>query len=107
MTAGMRLALKVAEKGKHDYYPMGAVVIRRGAVISTGFNHRAIHAEESAIGRRNVEGCDIYIARKTRALDGRPGKSKPCPKCMMLLKLRGIRNAFYFENDGSITRERV
>lgn len=98
---GMRIALKVADKGLHPLYKMGAAVVKGGSIISVGFNHRSIHAEESAIRRRNVRGCDIYVARQ------RCGKSKPCLKCQKLLKVAGIRKCHYFECDGSITSERV
>ena len=97
----MRLALKVAERGQHPIYKMGAVVARRGSIISTGFNHREIHAEASAIGRRDVRGCDIYVARLRR------GKSRPCKECMALLKLSGIRKFFYFDECGHISSEKI
>ena len=101
MTMGMRIALKVAEKGIHPIYKMGAAIVKGNSLVSVGFNHRAIHAEASAIGRRDVKGCDIYVARQRR------GKSKPCEKCMRLLKEAGIRKFHYFEADGSVTSERV
>jgi deoxycytidylate deaminase len=101
MTVGMRIALKAAERGQHPIYKMGAAIVKSGSIIAVGFNHREVHAEASAIGRRDVKGADIYVARL------RCGKSKPCPKCMMLLKSSGIRKAFYFESDGSITSERI
>lgn len=90
----------------------GAVVVKGGRVLGTGFNkvrnHPAIvspehiktdcsyHAEEVAIreaGESNVKGAIIYVARVNR--HGNDRDSKPCPKCSALIDRVGIKRVVY------------
>ena len=101
------LATKSEARNTH-----GAVVVRGGRVMGTGFNknrnHPAIvspehiktdcsyHAEEVAIreaGEDNVKGAIIYVARVNK--HGIDRDSKPCPKCSALIDRVGIKRVVY------------
>ena len=79
----MREALRLAEEaGREGEIPVGAVVVRQGAVIGRGRNRResgggtAAHAEIEAItdacrtlGDWRLSGCELYVTLE------------PCPMC--------------------------
>jgi tRNA(adenine34) deaminase len=88
----MKLALKAAAKAKSSgEVPIGAVIVRNGNVISTGYNqveefHDAtLHAEIIAIRRASkklgnwrLTGCTIYVTLQ------------PCEMCLAALRLARI-----------------
>ncbi len=79
----MGIALEYARKAALlGEVPVGAVIVRNGEIISTGFNRREteknalLHAEVCAIdgacrklGTRRLSDCDIYVTLE------------PCPMC--------------------------
>lgn len=90
----------------------GAVVVKGGRVLGTGWNknrnHPAIvspehiktdcsyHAEEVAIreaGEYNVRGAILYVARVNK--HGKDRDSKPCAKCEKLITEVGIKRVIY------------
>lgn len=89
----------------------GAIIVRGGAVQATGFNvnfldpyyHKdapklSIHAEEAAIKMcSNTQGAIIYIARINRR--GEQRMSRPCPKCMEMIKQARIKRIVYTINN--------
>lgn len=93
---------------------MGASIVRSGNVLSFGTNipnkthpeykthpySKSIHAELSAIihAAADVGGADMYIYREDAL--GRPALAHPCPHCMDILRLAGIRRVFYTVNGG-------
>lgn len=94
------------EKKKH-----GAVVVKGGRVVGTGFNkfknHPDIipkhlvktscsrHAEEVAIHEAgdNAKGAVLYVARVNK--QGIDRMSKPCIYCAELIKKSGIKKVIY------------
>lgn len=96
----------------------GAVVVRGGRVLGTGCNRSrnhpsivspehiktkcSIHAEESAIKDANydVRGAILYVARINK--NGEDRDSKPCPRCLNLIKESGIKRVIYTTNSGRI-----
>jgi len=97
----------------------GAVVVKGGRVLSTGWNknrnHPAIvspehiktecsyHAEEVAIreaGEDNVRGAVIYVARINK--NGEDRDSKPCAKCAAIIKQSGIKRVIFTMESGEI-----
>lgn len=107
-------ATKSTAKNTH-----GAVVVKGGRVLSTGWNknrnHPAIvspehiktdcsyHAEEVAIreaGEDNVRGAVIYVARINRK--GHDRDSKPCPKCASLIEKVGIKRVIFTMEAGEV-----
>lgn len=52
------------------------------------------HAEMAALRRaKRTNGAVIYVARVNR--QGRERMSRPCPKCMVLLRQAGIKKICY------------
>lgn len=107
------LAKKSAARKMH-----GAIVVKGGRVVGTGFNRNrnnpnivspehiktecSYHAEESAIrdAGNDVRGAIIYVARVNK--HGEDRDSKPCPKCLTLIKDSGIKRIFYTTSSGRI-----
>lgn len=89
----------------------GAVVVKGGRVLGTGFNRNrnhpkivspehiktdcSFHAEEIAIREsgENLKGAIIYVARVNR--QGKDRDSKPCPRCISLIEEVGIKRIIY------------
>ncbi|MCM8794844.1 MAG: bifunctional diaminohydroxyphosphoribosylaminopyrimidine deaminase/5-amino-6-(5-phosphoribosylamino)uracil reductase RibD [Candidatus Omnitrophica bacterium] len=88
----MRLALELAAKAKGRTRPnpqVGAVVVRSGRIVGTGWHKRAglPHAEVIAIRRagRKARGATLYVTLEPCVHTGRTG---PCTE---LIKKAGIR----------------
>ena len=110
-----RAAFQQANKSKHNQHKVGAVVVKGGRVLSTGFNAMrpssllgtpTLHAEGAAIlklmkARRlhDLSGSDIYVTRFTRG--GAVGCAKPCPACHALIESVGIRRIYYTDITGT------
>lgn len=93
----------------------GAVVVKGGRVVGTGYNknrnstrivspeliktHCSWHAEELAIkdAGDNIKNSVMYIARVNKR--GEDRNSKPCPKCMSLIKENKIKKIIYTLED--------
>jgi len=91
-------------------HQIGAVVMRKGKVISTGYNKKkshpivcaynplkTLHAELDAIlsceNKELLNGATMFIFRQRR--DGAPALAHPCPICMEEIKKHKIRFIFY------------
>ena len=93
----MKRALSCAKKAaKIGEVPVGAVVVRNGEVVSTGYNRRETdknalrHAEITAIDRacKKLGGwrlweCDLYVTLE------------PCPMCAGAIAMSGISRLIY------------
>ena len=95
----------------------GAVVVKSGRVIGTGFNkdknspyivspehiktHCSVHAEVYAIrdANWNVRGAVLYVARVNRR--GEDRNSKPCPRCQIVIEEAQIKKVIYTEGDNN------
>ena len=89
----------------------GAVVVKSGRVMGTGFNKDrnhprsvspehiktdcSFHAEQLAIrdAGKNLKGAKIYVARVNR--NGNDRDSQPCPRCLLLIQSVGIKKIIY------------
>ena len=93
MGAALAEALTAGELGE---VPVGAVVVRRGAVLASAHNRRELdgdptaHAEIIAlrhaaerVGTWRLDGCDVYATLE------------PCPMCAGALILARIRRLIY------------
>jgi deoxycytidylate deaminase len=99
----------------------GAVIVKGGRVVGTGYNknrnstrivspeliktHCSWHAEELAIkdAGDNIKNSIIYIARINKK--GQDRNSKPCSKCMLLIKTNKIKKIVYtLENSVHVSR---
>jgi cytidine deaminase len=109
-----RIAEKQAKKSTFLKHRVGAVIVKGGRVLSTGYNEirysgvldqTTVHAEESAILKllkdgyqKHLVGSTLYVTRFTRA--GALGCSLPCSRCSDLIKSVGISLVHYLDLDG-------
>lgn len=102
----LRNALLQAEQAPHNRWRVGAVLVRSGRVIATGYNRYrnnpsqvgigdvSYHAEEVALRRAgDAEGATIYVARITRS--GELGIAKPCARCAYDLMEAGVSSVVW------------
>lgn len=104
MNRWIQLALKRALGSDHPFQQVGAVVVRGGAVLGSACNSsRYGHcAEVRALGQvKDAAGATVYVMRSNKRL------SRPCGRCQLVLRTRGVRDAVYASLDGSWVRERV
>jgi deoxycytidylate deaminase len=109
-----RMAAKAAKRSPFVQHRLGAVVVKGGRILSTGYNEvrytselgkPTLHAEQAAIlkllkQRRlsDLVGADLYVTRFTPG--GRVGLARPCADCQSLIASVGIRQTFYTTNGG-------
>ena len=104
------LASKSESRQKH-----GAVIVKGGRVIGTGFNkdrnnpyvvspehiktHCSVHAEVEAIrvAGWNVKGAVLYVARVNS--QGKDRYSKPCDRCEVVIEETQIKKVIYTRSD--------
>lgn len=93
----MRRAINCAKKAAmRGEVPVGAVIVKDGKVISTGYNRREekknalMHAELIAIDRAckklgawRLEGCELYVTLE------------PCPMCAGAVANARIKNVYF------------
>jgi deoxycytidylate deaminase len=112
-----RAASKEAKKSQHNQHRLGAVVVKGGRILATGFNAMrpsgllkttTMHAEAAAILKllkerrlHDLFGAEMYVTRFTRG--GAVGLAKPCPACHSLILSVGIKKVHY-TTDGPDTR---
>lgn len=113
--AYLNVARYMAKKS-HARNTHGAVVVKSGRVMGTGYNkdrnHPAIvspehiksdcsyHAEQVAIREAgdNLRGAIIYVARVNK--NGQDRNSKPCPRCNKLIQDAGIKRVVFTTEAG-------
>jgi deoxycytidylate deaminase len=104
------LATKSESRHRH-----GAVIVKGGRVVGTGFNkdrnhpdfvspehiktHCSVHAEVEAIRDAgwNVKGAVLYVARVNS--QGKDRYSKPCDRCMTVIEETQIKKVIYTRSD--------
>lgn len=92
MSIYFRMALKLTKKSTHSKHRMAAVIVKGGAIIAKAANSGAWgkHAESRALKlAKSAKGATIYVARECNKM------SRPCEKCMRLIKTVGIKNIVY------------
>lgn len=108
----LKIASKIAEKSVFDRARIGAVIVKGGRVLSTGFNQirytrlnqrewPSLHAEEDAIlkvlkqpnGLERLAGGTIFVSRILK--NGSTACAKPCKKCQKLIDAVGIKKVVY------------
>ena len=97
----MRLALEEAEAaGREGEVPVGAVVIREGAVVATGRNAMrrssdptahaemvALRAAAAALGTSRLDRCDLWVTLE------------PCAMCTGAIALARLRRLYFAASD--------
>ena len=107
----IKKALSLAKRAyKIDEVPVGAVIVKDGVVIATGYNKRertfdaTAHAEIIAIKKAckklndfRLLGCDIYVSLE------------PCVMCMGAILNSRIENLYFgaYISNGSISAEEL
>lgn len=99
-------------------FRLGAVLARRGKVLSTGYNQMrkthplmrkhsneefelGLHAEVHAcigVSAGDLHGADVWVARVCR--DGKLAIAKPCSVCQRFLRSVGVNRVYYSMDDG-------
>lgn len=107
MTGPARIAKAIAEKSP-SRFRLGAVIARKGRVLSVGFNqmdkthprsankYPYLHAELHALiglGLNQTKGSDLFVCRLTR--NGEEAIAKPCEYCMAAIRAAGVRRVYY------------
>jgi deoxycytidylate deaminase len=103
-------AVEAAKNSSHRI-KMGAVIFKRGRIISVGYNHPlkgakhlhpryqkwkgSIHAEVDAIlkARTDLRRCNILVVRINRF--GEIRTSRPCEQCFLYIQTVGIKKVYY------------
>lgn len=119
------IAKSVSELSDHRY-KLGAIVIYKHRIISSGYNSSTntdalqakldmhkyhcdcvgkLHAESAALlyyVKRHIDlsGAEIYVYRQKA--DGTKGMARPCSSCMKLIKQCGIKKIHYTTDDGFV-----
>ena len=127
--AHFKVAKAISELSNHPRYKIGATVVLKHRLLSSGFNsdtkthplqkkynrfrftdegaHKR-HAELSALLPLIREGVDlsdasIFVYREHK--NGTLACARPCKACMQLIKDCGIRKIFYTTEDGYVREE--
>jgi diaminohydroxyphosphoribosylaminopyrimidine deaminase/5-amino-6-(5-phosphoribosylamino)uracil reductase len=90
----MRQALAMAERGRGHTHPnpiVGAVIVRGGRVLATGYHHRAgqPHAEIDAFSQKGLKpkGATLYVTLEPCNHQGRTG---PCTEAIIAAGIRRV-----------------
>lgn len=112
----LRRALETASTSPHRTR-MGAIAVCSGRILSEGVNtpknrptdsdwsRTSRHAEQALIGRADLGGSTVYIARLLR--DGRDGCARPCLYCLRRLLNVGVRTVVWTAGNGLVGIERI
>ncbi len=99
-----RLAKNISKLSQHRY-PMGAVIVKNGNVISVGENQlkthtkawrNGLHCEIKAImcsGKYDLQGSNIFVYRENKK--GEISMAKPCKDCQRILKEKGFKWMYF------------
>ena len=119
-----RVARSLSELSDHPQHKVGAIVVDKHQIISSGYNsatkhHRlqaelnkerftderdlgAVHAEVSALlpiyKHKDLRFATMFIYREHA--DGTYAMARPCQSCMKLIKQCGIKKIYYTTEDG-------
>lgn len=127
--AMLNIAKNISELSDHPQHHLGAVVVYKHRVISTGYNsvtkvdplqaridaqrhgcecRGCLHAETMSLlplikSNTDLRGSKVYVYREHK--DGTPAMARPCAGCMSLIRAVGIRKVIYTTNDGFAQEE--
>jgi cytidine deaminase len=97
---------KVAMRSRHDNYYHSAIVLKGGAIMSTGFNTATEHAEARALRTwGSIGGGTVITFMATKA--GNIGSSNPCGACRNLMRDSGIETVIYWTPETGWVQERL
>lgn len=102
---------KAANRSTHKRYQVGALIVRRGEIVSDGCAHssshrltelESIHAEIHALARGrhlDLRGATAYVLTLARK-SGNATLALPCLTCAIALRGAGIKRVFYSTQAG-------
>jgi dCMP deaminase len=111
MESFLRVAKEAARNSTY-HHKLGAVIVKKGRVISVGYNKphkthpksntrfKTIHAEFDAIlgcDKDDLKGATLYVVRSAKK---GPNMAKPCACCMELIEMVGIKKVVYSTSQG-------
>lgn len=127
------IAKEVSHLGNYHRTKVGAVVVEKNHILSTGFNskktrplqhkynfYRNLDDYENSIAMQHAEidalsplvgkeidwdKISIYIYRELK--NGQRACSRPCAACSRLIKDLGIKEVFYINEYGDYIKEKV
>lgn len=129
--AYFRAARAVSELSNFKQHRIGAVIVYKHKVISSGYNSyitnplqkkynkfrfdtdmtsHSKHAELDALlpllNRKDIDfsRASVYVYREHKS--GQLSMARPCKSCFALIKGLGIRN-IYYSNDGGFSHEEI
>ena len=112
----LQLAVTQAYKSPMNYRH-GAVIWKGKKILGTGYNYPiapptnadkrrfSIHSERDCL--KGLRADAIYNAEVLCVRiqpNGGLGSSKPCHGCMKLLTRKGVKNVYWFDNEGKLRR---
>ncbi len=102
------VALKASKLASQSWHPNmyhASIVIRGGAIVSTGFNTMSTHAEVMAL--RDLwpserKGTKLWSIRVTPG--GRFANARPCPECLEKIREAGVKMVYYTDDNGNVQK---
>ncbi len=97
MDSLLRLAPKISERSTNRSFIHICFAVRGGSIVSIGFNHDKIHAEQVCLNRiwqnkrQNLTLVSLRLTRSRTKL----AMAKPCDECMKLIKESKIKKVLY------------
>lgn len=106
------LARRLSFKSTHHMHRHGSVLVKRGTVLSTGYNklkthtksthpYFSIHSEMDClfgVAEADIQGSEIYVYRENKL--GSIANSQPCKFCYQLLVKYGVKRAYFTTSNG-------
>lgn len=114
------LELSISQAMKSPMQHMhGAVIWKKGKIIGAGYNYHlsapspnnrqvSIHSEKDCLtGLRGdqIYGSDILAVRVSKK--GKLSHGAPCNGCKKLLKRKGIRKIYWYDEQGNLNATRL
>lgn len=102
------LARKLAGRSTHALFHHAAIVLKGGAILSTGYNFGYQHAEIQALQAlwpSKRRGTRVWSLRFTKT--GRLANAKPCQDCERFLRENGVKVVYYSDQYGDIVKMKL
>tara|TARA_Y100000389_G_scaffold195740_1_gene227603 strand:- start:504 stop:866 length:363 start_codon:yes stop_codon:yes gene_type:complete len=94
------------------------IIVKQGKIVGRGWNYKGttsrsiryytltVHAEAHVIlKKKKWTNCDLYVFRFNN--QGETLNSKPCDTCSLLIQRAGIKNVYYSDEHGGVSRWRL
>lgn len=123
---GIFKAIEASLKSDCPNFLVGAVLVKNGNIIGTGWNwfkksapdskarHQGVHAEfhclracakhkerDNHYDLTKLNGATLFVARTTAT--GRAAMAKPCEYCQAFLRTLNLRKIYYTNREGGIS----